>query len=55
MTEFAQCNICGDKIYFVKIRKLRQCTCGMTSVDWSLYADGYRVIGDKKNYILGND
>lgn len=53
--EYAQCNNCGDKLFFTKTRELKHCTCKTISIDWSLYAQGHRVIGNKKDYVMGED
>jgi hypothetical protein len=45
-----RCKKCGDVLKFEKIRRLRYCSCRTVAVDWSLFCDNYRILGNAENY-----
>ena len=45
-----RCKNCGDVLKFEKIRQLRYCSCRKVAVDWSLFCDNFRVLGNAENY-----
>jgi hypothetical protein len=53
--EYVRCNNCGDKLFFVKKRELRYCTCRTIALDWSFFSHTHRVLGHEKDYTMGED